>query len=178
MLLPLPRNVRPFLLELALMLWTVLEITYLAGLGDVSWRPPHPGVRLEPQARSAALILLTGRAEVADAGITRWVFPVWRFTSSRRATGRPDALDVAIALRSTACLEPSGVRSGRLGPVFAGHARAVWLVRHWTVDEMLDAWACCLAGELETSFSGVGIRTPGLIRTRRGRPRLREAPAL
>ena len=147
MLLPLPRRVRPFLLDLALTLWTVLELTYLAGLGDVSWRPAHPGVRLEPQARSAALILLTGRAEVADAGFTRWVFPVWRFTSNRHPTGRPDVLDVAIALRGSACLEPSAARPGRLGPAFTQHARAVWLARHWSVDEMLDAWACCLAGE-------------------------------
>jgi hypothetical protein len=158
MLLPLPRNVRPFLLELALMLWTVLELTYLVGLGDVSWHPAHPGVRLEPQARSAALILLTGRAEVADAGLTRWVFPVWRFTSSRRATGRPDPLDVAIALQSAACLESSEARPGRLGPVFAEHARAVWLVRHWTVDEMLDVWACCLAGELASCGENVDPR--------------------
>ena len=30
MLLPLPRRLRPFLLDLALMVWTVLELTYLA----------------------------------------------------------------------------------------------------------------------------------------------------
>jgi hypothetical protein len=148
MLLPLPRPVRPFVLDLALTIWTVLELTYLAGLGDVSWLPAHPGVRLEPQARSAALVLLVGRPEVADAGVTRWVFPVWRFTSNRNVAGGPDALDVAIALQSWACLEPSEARPGRLGPLFAGHARAVWLARHWSVDEMLDTWASCAAEEL------------------------------
>jgi hypothetical protein len=139
---------RPFLLDLALTLWTVLELTYLAGLGDVSWRPVHPGVRLEPHARAAALTLLVGRPAVADPGVTPWVFPVWRFTSNRDANGRPDALDVAIALQSWACPEPSKVRPGRLGPLFAGHARAVWLARHWSVDEMLDTWARCAAEEL------------------------------
>ena len=158
MLLPLPRHLRPFVLDLALTVWTVLELTYLAGVGSVSWRPAHPGVRLEPQARATALILLTGRAEVADSGLTRWVFPVWRFSSNTRPTGRPDALEVAIALQSAGCLEASEARPGRLGPVFARHARAVWLARHWSVDEMLDTWACCLAGELGSCGENVDPR--------------------
>lgn len=139
---------RPFVLDLSLTLWTVLELVYLAGLGDVSWLPAHPRARLEPQARAAALTLLVGRPEVADAGLTRWVFPVWRFSSLGDATGRPDALDVAIAIRSAGCLEPSTVRPGRLGPIFGEHAQAVWLARHWSVDEMLDVWARCTAREL------------------------------
>jgi hypothetical protein len=31
---------------------------------------------------------------------------------------------------------------------FARHARAVWLARNWSVDEMLDTWASCAAEEL------------------------------
>jgi hypothetical protein len=150
MLLPLPRNVRPFVLDLALMLWTVLELVYLAGLGGVPWLPAHPHAGLEPQARAVALTLLVGRPEVADAGLTRWVFPVWRFSSIGGATGRPDALDVAIAIRSEGCLEPSEERPGRLGPIFGEHAQAVWLARHRSVDEMLDGWAPCIARELAT----------------------------
>jgi len=148
MLLPLPRHMRPFVLDLALTLWTVLELTYLAGLGDVSWRPVHPGVRLEPQARAAALTLLVGRSEVAGAGPTRWVFPLWRFVSTGDGTDRRDALDLAVALRNARCPEPFAAWSGRLGNVFEEHARAVWLARQWTVDEMLDAWATCAAEEL------------------------------
>lgn len=151
MLLPLPRRLRPFLLDLALAVWTVLELAYLAGLGDVSWRPVHPGVRLEPQARAAALTLLVGRPEVADVGLTRWVFPVWRFVSDRDPTGRPDALELAISLQNGPCLEPSEARPGRLGPLFARHARAVWLARHWSIDEMLDTWAGCAAEELASN---------------------------
>jgi hypothetical protein len=141
--------VRPFVLDLALTLWTVLELAYGSGLGDVSWLPAHPDVRLEPQARAAALVSLVGRSDVADAGLTRWVFPVWRFSSFAGSTGRPDALDVAVALQAARCLEPSLVRSGRpsmLGRVFEERARAVWLTRHWTVDEMVGIWACCVEG--------------------------------
>lgn len=134
---------RPFLLDLALMLWTVLEVTYLAGLGEVSWCPAHPGVRLEPQARAAALVTLVGRPDVAEVGLTRWVFPVWRFSSFRRATDRPDALDLAIAVRSSGCVRPSRKSPGPLGSNFREHAVAVWLARHWTVDEMLDVWTHC-----------------------------------
>jgi hypothetical protein len=148
MLLPLPRRLRPFLLDLALTVWTVLELTYGVGLGDVSWSPVHPGVHLEPQARAAALTLLVGRPEVAETELTRWVFPVWRFVSTGEATRRRDALDPAIALRDARCPEPSAARSGRLGKAFEEHARAVWLVRHWTINEMLDAWASCAAEEL------------------------------
>ena len=36
------------------------------------------------------------------------------------------------------------------GKVFEGHARAVWLARHWSVDRMLDVWARCIAAELAT----------------------------
>ena len=143
MLLPLPRAVRSLVLDLALTIWTVLELTYLAGLGDVSWLPAHPGVRLEPQARAAALVLLVGRPEVADAGLTRWVFPVWRFSSIVGATHPPDALDVAIAVRSSGCVQPSRKTPGRLGTNLREHAAAVWLARHWTVDELLDAWMHC-----------------------------------
>jgi hypothetical protein len=148
MLLPLPRRLRPFVLDLALTLWTVLELSSLAGLGDVPGRPVRPGVHLEPQARAAALTLLVGQPEVADAGLTRWVFPLWRFIPSRRAPGSPDALDLAIAVQSAVCLESSTPSPGRLGPVYAGHARAVWLARNWSIDEMLDAWASCAAEEL------------------------------
>jgi hypothetical protein len=142
-LLPLPRRLRPFLLDLVLTVWTILELTYLAGLGDASWHPAHPGVRLEPQPRATALTLLVGRPEVADAGLTRWVFPVWRFSPSGGATDRPDALDLAIGVRSSGCVRPSRKTPGPLGSNLREHAAAVWLVRHWTVDEMLDVWTSC-----------------------------------
>jgi hypothetical protein len=143
MFLPLPRFARPFLLDLVLTVWTILELTYLVGLGDVSWRPAHPGVRLRPQARSSALTVLVGQPEVADVGIARWVFPVWRFGSMEEVAGRRDALDLAIALRGSGCVRPSYKKPGRLGANLREHAAAVWLARHWTVDEMLDAWTHC-----------------------------------
>ena len=175
MLLPLPRHMRPFLLDLALTAWTILELTYLAGLGDVSWRPAHPGVRLEPHARAAALTLLVGQPVVADAGLTRWVFPVWRFASTGDATGPRDALDLAIALRSGRCPERREGRAGRLGKTFEEHARAVFLARTWSIDEMLDAWARCTArklasdgGRMNPRSSGTGCEQ-GRGRTRPGR---------
>ena len=153
MLLPLPRRFRPFALDLVLTLWSVLELTYLAGLGDVSWLPAHPDVHLRPQARAAALVSLFDRSEIADAGLSRWVFPVWRFTSPRDPTQDPDALDLAVALRGAACLRPTEVtarRGSRLGPFFEEHARAVWLARHWSVDEMLQVWVDCSARSVAT----------------------------
>ncbi|HET9156004.1 MAG TPA: hypothetical protein VFN91_05015, partial [Myxococcaceae bacterium] len=150
-LLPLPRQVRPFVVDLALTLWTVLELVYLAGLGDVSWLPAHPGVHLEPQARAAALVLMTGQPEVSDAGLMRWVFPVWRFSALADPSGRPDALDVARAIRTGGCLDAPEVppeQRGKLGPTFEENAQAVWIVRHWSVDEMLEVWARCIAEDL------------------------------
>lgn len=146
MLLPLPRRFRPFVLDLTLTLWTVLELVYRAGLGDSSWLPARHGVRLEPQARATALVQLVGRTEVADVGLTRWVFPVWRFSSFGSSPEPPDALDLAMAIRTSGCVQPSKGHPGRFGAGLREHAAAVFLARHWTVDEMLDVWARCTTG--------------------------------
>jgi len=136
---------------MTLLVRTVLEVVYLAGLGDVSWLPTHRDVHLEPQARAAALVLLVRQPEVAGSGLTRWVFPVWRFSSFEAPPLHPDALDVAYALRGGRCFDIAERRwwkKSLLGPTFEEHARAVWLTRHWSVDEMVDAWAGCVARSL------------------------------
>jgi len=146
MLLPLPRRFRPFVLDLTMTLWTVLELVYRVALGDSSWLPARPGVRLEPQARATALVQLVGRTKVADVGLTRWVFPVWRFSSFGSSAEPPDALDLAMAIRTSGCLQSSKAHPGSFGTGLREHAAAVFLARQWTVDEMLDVWTRCTAG--------------------------------
>jgi hypothetical protein len=54
--------------------------------------------------------------------------------------------------------ERSEARFVSLGTVLEEPARAVWLARNWSVDEMLDAWERCMARKLASDGEPVDLR--------------------